>query len=350
MDNDEKLISWYLRSARDLPWRNTLNPYYIWLSEIILQQTRVEQGMKYYLDFVESYPRIQDLAAATEDEVLKKWQGLGYYSRARNLLATAVIISSEWDGTFPNTYETIKALKGIGPYTAAAIASFAFKLPHAVVDGNVARVVSRLYDVDLAVNGSPGQKLIQSLADELLDRERPDLHNQAIMELGAMVCTPRNPRCEGCPFREKCMALENDTITLRPVKKKSAKAIDRAIDYAVIETDTSMIFKKRTDKDIWQGLHDFAEAKSVHEASPEYMTKFVREEFEGASIDSAPYSPEKAYTHILSHQRLNARFWRFKISGKFDLKSIYFTVEKSNIDRMAVPRLIHKYLEDVEII
>lgn len=349
MDIDERLISWYLVNKRNLPWRDTQNPYLIWLSEIILQQTRVDQGLDYFYDFAHSYPKIEDLAAASEDEVLKKWQGLGYYSRARNLLAAARHICKKRGGKFPNTYVDLLKIKGIGPYTAAAIASFAFKLPHAVVDGNVSRVLARIFDIEEPINSTEGKKVIQKLADECLDRENPDTYNQAIMELGALICTPKSPKCDECPLEEKCLAKANKTIAKRPVKLKARKARTRHIDYAVVESDEGFIFKKRTKKDIWQGLHDFKEVEGMAEPSEKYMKEAVNDEFSELKIESSPLMPSREYTHLLSHQRIQARFWHFKMSGKLNDNSVYFSVPKQGIDSLAVPRLIHKYLEDASL-
>ncbi len=350
MELDEELILWYLDHKRDLPWRNTQNPYLIWLSEIILQQTRVNQGLAYYLDFSESYPTVTDLAAASEDEVLKKWQGLGYYSRARNLLATARIIQTEYNGIFPNTYSEILKLKGIGPYTAAAITSFAFKLPHAVVDGNVSRVISRLFDIETPVNSTNGKKEIDCLAQACMSQSKPDLYNQAIMELGAMVCTPSSPDCKNCPLEAKCLSHSRKTIDKRPVKIKSRKARIRHIDYAVLESDKGILFKKRSKNDIWKGLHDFKDIEGILEPEEKYITKAIIEEFPDLKMETLPLGPEGEYTHLLSHQRIQARFWRYKISGSLIDNSVYFSVPKQDIELLAVPRLIHKYLEDSNLV
>lgn len=350
MEIDEQLILWYLQHGRDLPWRNTRNPYHIWLSEIILQQTRVDQGMAYYLKFIETFPNVKVLAKADEDTVLKMWQGLGYYSRARNLHASAKYIANELNGEFPNTYKDILKLKGVGPYTAAAISSFAFKLPHAVVDGNVSRVLSRLFDISTPINSSEGQKEIQQIADECLSRSQPDIYNQAIMELGATVCKPTNPDCENCPLAYKCLSRLRNTIAERPVKIKAKKAVIRHIDYAVLESENEFILKKRTGKDIWQGLHDFTSIEGMEEPVEKYLTAHVKENFPNITLKSLPAQPAKQYTHLLSHQRIIARFWNYKFSGILDEKSVYFSVAKQGIDAIAVPRLIHRYLEDIDLV
>lgn len=350
MEINEHLILWYLDYGRDLPWRNTRNPYHIWVSEIILQQTRVNQGMEYYLNFVEAFPNVKVLANVDEDVVLKLWQGLGYYSRARNLHAAAKYIAFQLDGEFPKTYDEILKLKGVGPYTAAAIASFAFKLPHAVVDGNVSRVLSRVFDISTPINSSEGIKLIQEIANRCLSKTQPDIYNQAIMELGAMICTPTNPDCENCPLAFNCLSRIRKTIAERPVKIKARKAVIRHIDYAVLESENDLIFKKRMGKDIWQGLHDFTSIEGMQEPDEKYVTKHVKENFPNITLKSIPAQPAKQYTHLLSHQRITARFWNYKFSGNLDEKSVYFSVAKEGIDSIAVPRLIHKYLEDTDLV
>ncbi len=344
------MIFWYLENGRDLPWRNTKNPYYIWLSEIILQQTRVDQGMAYYLKFVENFPNVKVLSNASEDLVLKLWQGLGYYSRARNLHATAKYIAEDLNGVFPNTFRDILKLKGVGPYTAAAISSFAYGLPHAVVDGNVSRVLSRVFDIATPINSTAGKKEFQQIADEFLNEDKPDIHNQAIMELGALVCKPTNPDCKNCPLQFQCLSLERKTISERPVKLKSKKARIRHIDYAVLESDTQLIFKKRDMKDIWQGLHDFTSVEGLKEPAEKYVTSHLEENFPELKILSRPLAPEKEYTHLLSHQRIKARFWRYKIAGVLNDNSVYFSVAKQGVESIAVPRLIHKYLEDTDLV
>jgi A/G-specific adenine glycosylase len=344
MNISEPLIDWYLQDGRKLPWRETRDPYHIWMSEIILQQTRVEQGMDYYLRFVNTYPTIGLLASASIDEVLKMWQGLGYYSRARNLHAAAKYIQNELGGEFPTSFEMLGKLKGVGPYTAAAIASFAFQLPHAVVDGNVGRVLSRVFDVEEAINGSKGAKEIQALADGCLDENRPDLHNQAIMELGALVCTPHNPKCQACPLHSMCLANARKTVAERPVKIKKAKQKPRFIHYAVLEGADSIVFRKRTEKDIWQGLNDFFSIEGQETLTPLAFESVV-DILPGIKIEALPSNFEYACIHQLTHLRIDAKFWRIKIDGEFADNSIYFEVAKADIDSIAVPRLVHKYLE-----
>ena len=230
----QKIIFWYEHNKRDLPWRNTRDPYLIWLSEIILQQTRVDQGMSYYLKFVGEFPTVKQLAKADNEKVMKLWQGLGYYSRARNLHTTAKIILLEHKGVFPKEFETILALKGVGEYTAAAIASFAYNKPYAVVDGNVYRVLSRVFDISTPIDSTQGKKEFNHLAGELLDKNKPAIYNQAIMEFGAMQCKPINPYCAVCPLNTMCLAYSKKLVAELPVKSKKTKVRDRYFNYIVL--------------------------------------------------------------------------------------------------------------------
>jgi A/G-specific adenine glycosylase len=346
----DPLIVWYLDEKRDLPWRKTKDPYKIWLSEIILQQTRVDQGLAYYEKFVDQYSTVGLLASATEEEILKNWQGLGYYSRARNLHKTAKHIANDLNGVFPSSYSEIIKLKGIGPYTAAAIASFAFKEAKAVVDGNVYRVLARLYDISTPINSNEGKKQFQKLADELIDQENPDLYNQAIMELGALICSPKKPRCLLCPLQAKCHSFKNGTIDSRPVKLKKTRQTLRRIDYAVVERGDDIVVRKRGEKDIWQGLYDFASIEGVDQIRTNQLASFVSETFPNVSIESIGASPEKHYTHLLSHRKIEASFWKVEVSGTIEDGGSYKVIKKRNIDNYAVPRLIHKYLEETGLV
>lgn len=348
MNLSEPLISWYMRHKRDLPWRNTKDPYRIWLSEIILQQTRVEQGITYYFNIVNTFPTVGMLAEEPVDKLLKLWQGLGYYSRARNMHSTAVYIHNELNGIFPRSYQELLDLKGVGPYTAAAIASFAFKLPHAAVDGNVSRVLSRIHNIDLPINTAAGQKLINALAEEALPRERPDDHNQAMMELGATVCTPKQPKCPSCPLQDLCASYAAKNWSQRPVKLKRAKQRIRHMDYAVVETEGTLILRRRKEKDIWQGLHDFISAEGEKNIVLESLSRVLQDEIPEIRILSLPSEAEYQCTHILTHQKIEARFWRIKAEGTLKDNSIYLSVPKMEIGKVAVPRLIHKYLEHAQ--
>ena len=246
------LISWYLKNKRDLPWRNTIDPYKIWLSEIMLQQTRVAQGMPYYFKFIDTFPSVKNLADATEEDVLKLWQGLGYYSRARNLHATAKYISYELNGVFPNNYKDLKKLKGVGDYTASAIASICYKEPKAVLDGNVFRLLSRIYGIDLAINSSEGIKFFTNLSQELIDVKAPDTHNQAIMDFGAINCSPKKPLCESCVFSLGCIAYNSKLVSNLPVKIKKGVIKKRFFNYIIpLENSKYTILNKRLEKGIW---------------------------------------------------------------------------------------------------
>ncbi|MGV3611804.1 MAG: A/G-specific adenine glycosylase [Fluviicola sp.] len=325
------LISdWYRLNARELPWRNTKNPYFIWLSEVILQQTRVDQGMNYYLKFIQNYPVLTQLADADEASVLKLWQGLGYYSRARNLHKTAQQVRDEYGGEFPKTYEKIIQLKGIGPYTAAAISSFAFDLPHAVVDGNVYRILSRYYGIDEAIDSTPGKKIFQKLADSLIPEAEPALFNQAIMEFGAMQCTPNNPDCGSCVLNQSCVSAFNaELIKKLPVKKGKTKVRKRYFHYLHVEKENEIALDQRTGKDVWEKLYEFPMIESESENIPS--------EFK----DSANLCYQTK--HILSHQHIYAYFYRTEES---EIEGLTFKfIEKSELHDYPIHRLMEKYLE-----
>ena len=251
------LLSWFAREGRDLPWRRTRDPYRIWLSEVILQQTRVAQGLEYYLRFTERFPDIAALAAAPEDEVLKLWQGLGYYSRARNLHAAARQVMSRFGGVFPATYGEVRALPGVGDYTAAAVCSIVYDAPCAVLDGNVYRVLARLFDIGIPIDTTAGKRTFAELAQLQLDTSRPGLYNQAIMDFGALQCTPAQPRCGDCPLAGRCLALAAGTVGVRPVKQGRAKVRDRWFNYLHVTCGGQTLLHRRGGGDIWQGLYEF---------------------------------------------------------------------------------------------
>lgn len=345
MNISEPLISWYMKHKRELPWRDTSDPYRIWLSEIILQQTRVEQGTSYYFNIVNTFPTIGMLAKAPVDKLLKLWQGLGYYSRARNMHATAVYIHEKLNGEFPQSLEGLLNLKGVGPYTAAAIASFAFKLPYAAVDGNVSRVIARLFDIAEPINSTSGSRQIAAIAQEILSVTQPDNHNQAMMELGATICTPAQPQCTLCPVQEFCESYAKNTVAQRPVKLKRAKQRLRHMDYAVIETPQHLIFRKRTGNDIWQGLHDFFAVEENSVFDPTQLIPILAQEMPGLEVDILPGQAEYLCTHLLTHQKIEARFWRIKAKGKLPENSLYLSIPKHDVSLLSVPRLIHKYLD-----
>lgn len=340
MTDFHRLITeWYRLNKRDLPWRNTNNPYFIWLSEIILQQTRVAQGLSYYLKFVEHYPTVVDLANASEQDVLNDWQGLGYYSRARNLHTTAKIITTEFGGVFPSSYDQIIKLKGVGEYTTAAIASFCFNLPFSVVDGNVYRVLSRVFDVDLPIDSIEGKKYFAKLAQELLSIENPAIHNQAIMEFGAIQCIPSNPDCEICPLNMKCLGFAARTIDVRPLKSKKIKVRNRYFHYMIFKDGDNTILEKRKEKDIWQHLYQFPLIETDTQKSFKEM-KFIFNE----KIGNEPVDFSQQEVHILSHQKIYAHFYVFNNFPK-EFSETYIEINHQQIQDFPLPRLIDRYLE-----
>ena len=340
------LNNWYLEHRRDLPWRHQPSPYQVWLSEVILQQTRVNQGLDYYLRFIERWPTVEALAQATEEEVLKMWQGLGYYSRARNLHQCARQVVEEYDGSFPADFDQLRRLKGIGDYTAAAIASIAFDLPCAVVDGNVYRVLSRLFDIDTPININEGQHRFAQLADELLDRKQPGLHNQALMEFGALHCTPKNPACLICPLQAQCLAFERQTVMQRPVKLQKTKVSTRYLNYLVIRFEGKVYLHRRSGNDIWKNLYDFP---CIESSEPMGVEQVVASEEFVQLIGDKPFTISKVspnFTHKLTHRTLMAQFIEIKLEQKLlqiETKDLFLTSE-SDLGNYPIPRLIDLYL------
>lgn len=334
------IADWYRQNKRTLPWRETKNPYFIWLSEIVLQQTRVNQGLNYYYKFIENYPTVFDLAHADEQQVLADWQGLGYYSRARNLHATAREIAFQLDGKFPTSFSEIKKLKGIGDYTAAAIASFAFDAQHPVVDGNVFRVISRYLDVDTPIDSTQGKKVFDALAHELLGNHPAALHNQAIMEFGALQCVPVNPACDCCPLVASCAAFAHKTVSIRPVKQGKVKVRDRFFHYLHIEAADTLFLEKRVDKDIWQHLYQFP----LLELERAMDDQAVRERlFELVGLQ--PVGVSKPIKHILSHQRIHARVWYFdQVPKASSIRETWIKIQTSDLPSYPIPRLLDRYL------
>jgi A/G-specific adenine glycosylase len=343
------LINWYLKNKRDLPWRNISDPYKIWLSEIILQQTRVEQGLPYYLKFIQNYPDVKKLANAHEDEVLKLWQGLGYYSRARNLHFTAKEIATKHKGNFPSNYHEIRALKGIGDYTAAAIASFAYNLPYAVVDGNVMRVLSRYLGIDVAIDSSKGKKIFAEAAQELLDKENPAVYNQAIMEFGATFCIPVKPDCENCIFIDSCEAFRQKKVNEFPYKSKKTKITKRYFHYFILDYKGKTYLHKRKPGDIWQGLYEFPlhEAKSHLEFDELLKSHLLKDVAKHSKMRLIKTSSTKK--HILSHQHIFAQFYQIHLNKPF-INERYIEIPFEALNNYALPRLIHRYLEEEKII
>lgn len=329
------IADWYRQTKRDLPWRETNDPYFIWLSEVILQQTRVDQGISYYYRFIERFPTLKELADVDLQTILNHWQGLGYYSRARNLHQTAKFISSELNGVFPESYAELITLKGIGPYTAAAIASFAFNENVPVVDGNVYRVLARYFDIDEPINSTRGVKLFKLLAETLIDPLRPALHNQAIMEFGALHCTPKNPKCSSCVLQGSCLAFANRTINERPVKIKKQAARNRFFHYLIFNVEGNTYLQQRKGRDIWEELYQFPLIETESDGPLDVSLSAHLDRVVQISVP---------LTHLLSHQRITARFYHIV---PIDLKpeTDWILIQNSAIQDFPIPRLIDKYLE-----
>ena len=346
MNFSNKLVSWYQNNKRDLPWRNTVNPYYIWLSEIILQQTRVLQGTPYYLAFLKSFPTIVDLANASEDKVLKMWQGLGYYSRARNLHYTAKDIVNNFGGEFPKNHKQVLKLKGVGVYTAAAIASFAFDMPYAVVDGNVIRVLSRVFGVSMPFDTSAGKKQFQQLAQELLIEKEAAIYNQAIMEFGAIQCKPKSPDCSSCPMQGFCVAYITNSVLELPVKSKKIKVKNRFLHYLMIEQEDDIFLGKRKSG-IWTGLYEFPflEFPIKMDENQVMQSDVWLKMFLNLTCDVKSVSSE--FIHILSHQKIHAQFWQIKAASVV-LKE-YERISKNSLLEYPVSRLTEKYVDTIEL-
>lgn len=346
MSISEKLIKWYEANKRDLPWRNTNDPYKIWLSEIILQQTRVEQGLPYYLHFINTYADVQCLANAPEDQVMRSWQGLGYYSRARNLHFAAKQIVNDYNSEFPNTYNEIIKLKGIGEYTAAAIASFAFKEVKPVLDGNVFRFCARYFGLHHPIDDTKTKKIFYEILNEIIDHNSPDIFNQAIMEFGAMQCKPASPNCNECIFSDSCYAFKESKVADLPIKSKKLKRRTRFFNYLIIETqDQLKPIQKRTAKDIWQNLYEFPVIESAYSLAELELLEFSSTQ--NLLTEQAVLLEKSAeIKHILSHQDIFARFW--KISDPAFLSQNagkYLFVKDEELRDFALPRLIELYLE-----
>ena len=344
MSFSNTLIYWYLQNKRDLPWRKTKNPYLVWLSEIMLQQTRVAQGLGYFLKFKEHFPTIFDLAKADEQTVLKLWQGLGYYSRARNLHFTAKYISSELNGEFPSKYKEIIKLKGIGDYTASAIASICFDENTAVVDGNVYRVLSRYFGIKTAINSSAGIKEFKVLAQTLIDETQPGTYNQAIMDFGATQCKPKNPDCTTCPFNESCVALAENLISELPVKEKKLKVRSRYFNYLVVITeDDKTILSERKNKGIWQGLYQFPLIETKQNIDEKEL--ILSDEFQELFPNETTLKlfNQTAIIHKLSHQHLHTKFWIVTTESVENA-----TIAWKAISQFPVPVLIANFLNDYQ--
>lgn len=345
MDFKKELINWYSIHKRELPWRATQDPYYIWLSEIILQQTQVKQGLPYYNTFVEQYPSVYDLANASEESVLKLWQGLGYYSRARNLHATAQYIANELNGEFPNTYKDLLKLKGVGDYTASAIASISFNEVAAVVDGNVYRVLSRYFGIDTPTNSTVGIKEFKALASSLIDQQQPATYNQAIMEFGARQCKPKNPDCNICPIKDGCIALQKNLVNTLPVKLKKTKVTTKYFNFLVCtDKDRNILFEKRDKKGIWQNLYQFPLVESEKSLNAEefHLINLEHTFLKSTDFDYALYN-EVDKVHKLSHQHLYTKFWIVEVDQLPDT-----SIPIKMLKKYPAPVLISNFIDEFD--
>lgn len=349
----KKLLEWYHPDERPLPWKAIKNPYFIWLSEIILQQTRVQQGLPYYNKFVEKYPTITELAEAPEDDVFKLWEGLGYYSRARNLHFAAKTVATDFQGVFPNTYEDIRSLKGVGEYTAAAIASFAYSLPHAVVDGNVYRVLARFFGINTPIDTTKGKKEFSALASELLDQKQPALYNQAIMDFGATHCTPKKPNCSSCLHQKHCAAFQANQVSDLPVKSKKIKKKDRYFYYLILNNGNQTYISKRTGKDIWANLYEFPQIEMDKQVEGLFLMEALEETSDWKTLfenqSTVLQSISKKYKQTLSHQKISALFLEIEVKSSFfcENKNL-IAIERKKIKNFAFPKIITNYLEDTK--
>ena len=340
------LLEWHSTIERNLPWKEDKNVFYIWLSEIILQQTRVEQGIPYFLKFKQRFKNVSELALVSDQELMKMWEGLGYYSRARNMHSAAKEIAAN-GGHFPETYEALLALKGVGPYTAAAIASFAFDLPTPVVDGNVNRVITRIYGVYEGIDTSEGIKKIKKIVSKIFDADHPAAFNQAIMDFGALHCTPKVPKCLDCPFQNDCVAYAKDEISLLPFKSKKVKKTKRTIHYLILQTEDKFLIRKRTGKGIWMHLYEFVHIEEEI-LNPQHIKDALRNL--STEINYQLEAKSTPYKHLLTHQTLTITFHHIKID-KLILKkgTDYFLVERKNLRNFAFPKIIDWYLSEKSI-
>jgi A/G-specific adenine glycosylase len=337
------LIEWYNTNKRDLPWRQTTDPYKIWISEIILQQTRVDQGLPYFESIINRYPDVYSLANASLDDVMKLWQGLGYYSRARNMHTAAIQVVRDFGGVFPADYEKLLELKGIGKYTAAAIASFAYRIPKAVLDGNVFRVLSRLFAIETPINTTEGKNIFINLAEELLDLKNPDIYNQAIMDFGAIQCVPSKPDCINCLLSDHCLSFASGNVQKFPVRLASAKKRDRYFHYFYITDGHSVWLQQRTQKDIWQQLWEFPLIESKRSESIEWLLK--QKELSTIVNSNIQISRSYSLNHVLTHQIIHAQFFTLHIKNKAYLSDKWKEVPLSELDQYAVSRLIELFIE-----
>ncbi|MCC8424473.1 A/G-specific adenine glycosylase [Mucilaginibacter sp. UR6-11] len=344
MNFSDELVKWYHENKRDLPWRHTTDAYIIWLSEVILQQTRVEQGLPYFYQFAGAYPDVNSFAAATETDILKLWQGLGYYSRGRNMLKTAQMVRDGYGGKFPDKYNELIKLKGIGEYTAAAIASFSADEARAVVDGNVSRVIARYFGISEPINSTTGKKLFQATANDLLNKKNPGLHNQAMMEFGAMLCKPKNPACGICPVRLGCYAFKNNATTFLPVKINNVKIKQRFFNYFLFTNHDSILMNKRSESDIWANMYDLPliETDSLLPLNevltlPETVAYFGREP-EITAVTAIK-------KHVLTHQHLHIRFITI-VKQPVRIKPNWVFIKVENLKKLPLSKVIFIFLDN----
>lgn len=348
MDFSAKIIDWYKVHKRELPWRNTKNPYFIWLSEIILQQTRVNQGLNYYLAFKKEFPSLQKFATAKEDRILKCWEGLGYYSRARNMHHTAKHIVKHFNGRFPNKYDELMKLKGIGPYTAAAIASFCFNEPYAVVDGNVIRVLSRYLGITQSFYSATGKKEFEKAAYRMLNKINPGVHNQAIMEFGALQCVPANPNCHQCILNETCYAFKHQKVTELPLKKSKKEPEVKYLYYFVADYKNKVFIHKRTGNGIWKNLYEFPLIEGKEKwMSERLLATQIKKHFKTGKVYFLNHSAE--IQHNLSHQQLKIKFYHVQLSNYSFMKKNYELANTNMLKEYALPIVIRKYINSVSV-
>ncbi|MES2110311.1 MAG: A/G-specific adenine glycosylase [Bacteroidota bacterium] len=345
MNFNDELLNWYQNNKRDLPWRNTTDAYVIWLSEIILQQTRVEQGMPYFNRFLEKYPTVTHFAAAPEDDILKLWQGLGYYSRGRNMLKTARLVQEQYGGVFPTSYDQLVRLTGIGEYTAAAISSFSSNEAKAVVDGNVYRVLARYLGIDEPINGTKGKKIFQETANDFLNKKAPGMHNQAMMELGAVICKPKNPACRICPVRIGCYAFKHNAINNLPVKLNKVKVRERYLNYFLVTDGGNVLVNRRGQTDIWANMYDLPLVETDSLATPAELFNHPEViEYFGRELKIAEISPVKK--HILTHQRLFVRLIILQ-SPVVKTKATWAFISFEDLKSLAIPKIIFIFLKNI---
>lgn len=346
-DFTKKLMKWNReQNTREMPWKGEKDPYKIWLSEIILQQTRVEQGLGYYQRFIKTFPTVQDLAKAPEKKVFKLWEGLGYYSRCKNLLASAVVIAKEKKGQFPADYAGILALKGVGPYTAAAIASFAFNLPYAVTDGNVLRVLSRYFGISAPIDSSSGKKLYDLLASGLLDKQQPGKYNQAIMDFGAVICKPQQPLCTQCPQKNDCRALKHKLVKALPVKEKQLKKKTRWLYYFIVQVKDNVLVRKRTEKDIWENLYEFVlyESDQLMVAEEKNIKPILKKILGTQAVQVKNISA--VFRQQLTHQTIIGQFIELETASLPERLKDYELVKKTQLKNYPFPKFITGWLQN----